>query len=110
MKSDQEKYDYLKKHFGFDFPQREHSFTLNCDFCRCEMPGIVTISKNNKAYKFSIFGASLNPDVQDIKVLCTKCRKNLTLYGRIQRWLKSINKTEKELPDCSNLQEQLFPP
>lgn len=110
MPSDQEKFDYIKRHFGCDFPQGKHSFTISCDFCGSEILGKVTISRNNRAYKFSLSGASLNLNVPNIRVLCSKCRIALERWGQIQRWLKSINKTEQELPDCSNLEQRRYPP
>ena len=103
MKTDQEKYDYLKKQFGLDFSKGIHSFKLNCHFCRQEIRGRVIISENGRAYNFTVGGASLNPDLENIRVLCRKCRSKLMTWGTIQRWLKSVNRTEKDLPNCSNL-------
>jgi len=101
MISNQEKYDFIKRHFGLDLPQGRSSFTIDCDFCGSEIPGEVTISKNDRAYGLSLSSASLDPDVQNIRVLCRECRINSEHSGRVQRWLKSISKTEQELPDCA---------
>lgn len=65
--------------------------------------GRVIISENGKAYNFTVGGASLNPHLGNIRVLCRKCRSKLMTWGTIQRWLKSVNRAEKDLPNCSNL-------
>lgn len=94
----------------------KHQFVAYCDFCRKKFEGSIKISKNNKVYSIKVGGANFhhldgNPEndiVENLRLYCRKCHKNIHYWGIIQRWLEKSGKSVEDLPDSRNLKPMTF--
>ena len=110
------KREYLEKNMLVSFGTGKSRFVAFCDFCRKRIEGTVKISKNNRVYSISINGANFhhldgNPEndiVENLRLYCRKCHKNIHYWGIIQRWLEKTGKSVKDLPDSRNLKPMTF--
>jgi ribosomal protein L44E len=107
---------YLEKNMLTSFGTGKHRFVTYCDFCRKKFEGSIKISKNNKAYAIKVSRANFhhldgNPEndtVENMRLYCRKCHKNVHYWGIIQRWLEKTGKSVKDLPDSKNLKPMTF--
>ena len=102
---------YLEKNMLASFGVGKSRFVTCCDFCGKKFNGSIKISKNKKAYAIKVNGANFhhldgNPEndtVENMRLYCRKCHKNVHYWGIIQRWLKKTGKSVHDLPDSKNL-------
>lgn len=107
---------YLEKNMLSSFAIGKHQFVAYCDFCRKKFEGSIKISKNNKVYSIKVGGANFhhldgNPEndiVENLRLYCRKCHKNIHYWGIIQRWLEKSGKSVEDLPDSRNLKPMTF--
>ena len=107
---------YLERHMLASFRIGKSSFIVCCDFCKKKFNGTIKISKNNRAYSINIVGANFhhldgNPEndvVDNLKLYCRKCHKNVHYWGIIQRWLEKTGKNVTDLPDSRNLKPMTY--
>ena len=98
------------------FVKGKTDFVAFCDFCKKKFNGFLKISKNNRTYSIRVDGANFhhldgNPEndvVENLRLYCRKCHKNVHYWGIIQRWLEKTGKTVKDLPDSRNLKPMTF--
>ena len=98
------------------FGKGKNNFIAFCDFCKKKFNGSIKISKNNRAYSVSVDGANFhhldgNPEndvVENMRLYCRKCHKNVHYWGIIQRWLEKTGRSVKDLPDSRNLKPMTF--
>ena len=91
-------------------------FVAFCDFCKKKFNGSIKISKNNRTYSIRVDGANFhhldgNPEndvVENLRLYCRKCHKNVHYWGIIQRWLEKTGTSVKDLPDSRNLKPMTF--
>ena len=107
---------YLEKNMLAPFSKGKNSFVVFCDFCKKKFHGSIKISKNNKAYSTSVNGANFhhldgNPEndvVENMRLYCRKCHKNVHYWGIIQRWLEKTGNSVEDLPDSKNLKPMTY--
>lgn len=107
---------YLEKNMLVSFGTGKNRFVTHCDFCGKKFNGSIKISKNNKAYAIKVSGANFhhldgNPEndtVENMRLFCRKCHKNIHYWGIVQRWLQKTEKTVEDLPDSRNLKPMTF--
>jgi hypothetical protein len=107
---------YLEKNMLVSFGQGINRFVVFCDFCNKKFKGNIKISKNNRAYSIKVEGANFhhldgNPEndtVENLRLFCRKCHKNVHYWGIIQRWLEKTGKSVKDLPDSRKLKPMTF--
>ena len=107
---------YLEKNMLASFVTGKSRFVVFCDFCKKKFDGTIKISKNNRVNSISVDGANFhhldgNPEndvVENLKLYCRKCHKNVHYWGIIQRWLEKTGKSVDELPDSRNLKPMTF--
>jgi hypothetical protein len=107
---------YLEKNMLVSFRPGKRGFVVFCDFCKKKFNGSIKISKNNRAYSISVDGANFhhldgNPEndvIENLRLYCRKCHKNVHYWGIIQRWLEKTGKSVKDLPDSRNLKPMTF--
>lgn len=107
---------YLEKNMLVSFGKGKSNFIVYCDFCRKKFNGSIRISKNDKAYSVNVGGANFhhldgNPQndvVDNMRLYCRKCHKNVHYWGIIQRWLEKTGKSVEDLPDSRDLKPMTF--
>lgn len=107
---------YIEKNMLVSFGKGKNRFVVFCDFCNKKFDGSIRISKNNRAYAINIDGANFhhldgNPNndvIENIRLYCRKCHKNVHYWGIIQRWLEKTGKSVEDLPDSRNLKPMTF--
>ena len=107
---------YLEKNMLVPFGKGKNNFFVYCSFCNKKFNGSIKISKNNRAYSIKIDGANFhhldgNPEndvVENLRLYCRKCHKNVHYWGIIQRWLEKTGKNVDDLPDSRNLKPMTF--
>ena len=107
---------YLESRMLVAFGKGKNNFVVFCDFCKKKFDGSIKISKNNLAYPISVDGSNFhhldgNPEndvVENMRLYCRKCHKNIHYWGIIQRWLEKTGKTVEDLPDSRNLKPMTF--
>jgi hypothetical protein len=107
---------YLEKSMLVSFGTGKSGFVASCDFCKKKFNGTIKVSKNNRTYSISVDGANFhhldgNPEndvVENMRLYCRKCHKNVHYWGIIQRWLEKTGKTVEDLPDSRNLKPMTF--
>ena len=98
------------------FLKGKNDFTAFCDFCNKRLTGSIRISKNNLPYSVKVNRAEFhhsdgNPEndvIENMKLYCNICHKNVHRWGIIQRWLERTGKTKEDLPDAKNLKPMTF--
>ncbi len=107
---------YLEKNMLVSFGKGKNDFVAFCDFCNKKLSGSIRISKNNLPYEIKVDNAEFhhsdgNPEndvVENMKLYCNLCHKNVHRWGIIQRWLERTGKTKEDLPDAKNLKPMTF--
>ena len=107
---------YLEKNMLSPFKKGKTDFVAFCDFCDKKLNGSIYVSKNNLAYNIKVEGGQFhhadgNPEndvVENMKLYCYTCHKNVHRWGIIQRWLEKTGKSVNDLPDCRNLKPMTF--
>ena len=107
---------YLEKTILVPFGKGKNSLFLYCDFCKKTFNGSIKISKNNRVYSIRVDGANFhhldgnseNDVVENLRLYCRKCHKNVHYWGIIQRWLEKTGKTVDNLPDSRKLKPMTF--
>jgi hypothetical protein len=107
---------YLEKNMLVSFGIGKNRFVAFCDFCKKKFNGSIKISKNNRAYSIRVIGANFhhldgNPEndtVENLRLYCRKCHKNVHYWGIIQRWLEKTGKSVDDLPDSRKLKPMAF--
>jgi hypothetical protein len=107
---------YLEKNMLVSFGKGNNDLIVFCDFCNKKFHGSIKISKNNRGYSIKISGANFhhldgNPEndtVENLRLYCRKCHKNVHYWGIIQRWLEKTGKTGADLPDSRRLKPMTF--
>lgn len=107
---------YLEKNMLVGFRKGKNNFVAYCDFCNKKLCGSINISKNDLPYSIKVNNAEFhhadgNPEndvVENMKLYCNICHKNVHRWGIIQRWLDKTGKTKKDLPDAKNLKPMTF--
>ena len=98
------------------FVTGKSDFVAFCGFCNKKLSGSISISKNNLAYEVKVSGAAVhhrdgNPEndvVDNMRLYCHRCHKNVHRWGIIQRWLEKAGKSVEDLPDSRNLKPMTF--
>ena len=98
------------------FGTGKSGFVAFCDFCKKKFNGTIKISKNNRTYSISVEGANFhhldgNPEndvVENLRLYCRKCHKNVHYWGIIQRWLEKTGKSVEDLPDSRSLKPMTY--
>jgi hypothetical protein len=107
---------YLEKNMLVSFGKGKNKFVVFCDFCNKKFHGSIKISKSNRAYSIRLGGANFhhldgNPEndvVENLRLYCRKCHKNVHYWGIIQRWLEKTGKSVEDLPDSRKLKPMTF--
>lgn len=98
------------------FGKGKNRFVVFCNFCRKKFTGSVKISQNNRAYSIRLTGADFhhmdgnpkNDTIENLRLYCRKCHKNIHYWGIIQRWLEKTGKSVENLPDSRKLKPMTF--
>jgi hypothetical protein len=107
---------YLEKDMLVSFGKGINGFVAFCDFCNKKLSGSIRISKKNLPYSVKVDKAEFhhsdgNPEndvIENVKLYCRKCHKNVHYWGIIQRWLEKTGKSVEDLPDSRNLKPMTF--
>ena len=107
---------YLEKNMLASFGKGKNDFIVYCDFCNKKLSGSISISKNNQPYGVKVNGAEFhhmdgNPEndvVENMRIYCSKCHRNVHRWGIIQRWLEKTGKSVQDIPDSRNLKPMTF--
>jgi hypothetical protein len=107
---------YLEKTMLIGFREGKNSFVAFCNFCNKKLSGSIRISKNNLPYEIKVINAEFhhsdgNPEndvIENMKLYCYICHKNVHRWGIIQRWLERAGKNKDDLPDSKNLKPMTF--
>jgi hypothetical protein len=107
---------YLEKNMLVSFLTGKNDFVAYCDFCNKKLNGSIRISKSNRPYAIKVDNAEFhhrdgNPEndvVENVRLYCSRCHKNVHRWGIIQRWLEKTGKSVEDLPDSRNLKPMMF--
>ena len=98
----EQKYAYLKK-LKLKFQKGHNEFVAACEFCGCKLEGSLRVSKFGNAYKIVTAGHFHHDQENNLHLYCVECHKRIHDWGVIQRWLRKVDKTVKDLPDSIGL-------